>query len=240
MVRLRVLPDVPRHPYHRTIYDAIGTRIAEQAHEGGLLKRQSPERLLGMLEPADIFHLHWPEHLAAGLSAHQSFIEALRLSRVQVVWTQHNLMPHDKDEDLRAVYRAWAGAADGVIHHSEWGRARICAEYPFKSDAVHRVIPHPHFGPEQLEEHDRRSLELELGLTPGRLRIGIVGAPRREKQVAMAISAFARCERQDLELAVFSLGPEDPLPNHRQVIAERYRQVPRETYDSACGSWISC
>jgi hypothetical protein len=32
---------------------------------------------------------------------------------------------HDKDPRLPEIYAAWAAAADGVVHHSDYGRRRV-------------------------------------------------------------------------------------------------------------------
>ena len=49
-----------------------------------------------------------------------------------IVWTAHNLTPHEhRPEVYDPIYGAWAAAAAGVIHHSEYGKARMLARYRF-------------------------------------------------------------------------------------------------------------
>jgi glycosyltransferase involved in cell wall biosynthesis len=217
---LRVLTTGLTHHYHRAIYDPL-VRI------GAVVDRQvSTGRLLGdpsYLAAWDQFHLHWPEwFLGPDLARHEAAIEALRSSGLRIVWTQHNLVPHDKDPRQGPIYAAWAAAADGVVHHSEYGRQRVTERYEFAAGAVHRVIPHVHFG---------HLVGQEDGDRTGPIRLGIVGAPRAEKDVQSVLDAFARVERNDVELHVFSLSGREVVPDDPRVTAVGYAMVDRELYD---------
>ena len=220
---LRVLTTAQTHHYQRAVYDPLvrdGAVVDRQVSVGRLLGDGAPTYLEGW----DLFHLHWPEwFLGPDLGRHRAAIDALRTAGVRIVWTQHNLVPHDKDRRLAPVYEAWAAAADGVVHHSTYGSARVRAGLPFREDAVHVVIPHVHFGgPDAVAQ---RSPE-------GPIRLGVVGAPRREKDVQGVLDAFARVRRPDVELAVWSLGPDDVVPDDpRIVVAEPYTMVERSVYD---------
>ncbi len=223
MADLRVLTNARRHHYHRSLYDPLVGRVLE----GQLDFRKGAAEL----ERWDVFHLHWPEGmLGTDLDRHRSFIEQLEESGLPVVWTQHNLVPHDRDPAHVAAYQAWASTAVGVIHHSRWGMGMVRERYAFKPDAIHRVIPHGHFGNLHVTA-DREEVERELGLTPGKLRLGIIGAPRPEKDVGMAIEAFAAAGRDDLELLAIALGPGDPLPDVHGVVAQQYEFVEPEAYN---------
>lgn len=221
--KLRVLTNARSHHYHRSLYDPLAGRVVE----GQLsLRRGTPP-----LRRWDLFHLHWPEGMfGTDLARHRALIADLEADDLRVVWTQHNLVPHDRDPRHEEAYAAWAAAASGVIHHSAWGMARVLERYDFRPDAVHRVIPHGHFG-HRMGAADRREVEEELGLTPGKRRLGIIGAPRPEKDVAMAIEAFAAAGRDDLELVVLSLDEGDPIPDVPGVVARPYELVVAEVYN---------
>ncbi|HUP85100.1 MAG TPA: hypothetical protein VM143_05470 [Acidimicrobiales bacterium] len=219
---LRVLTTGLTHHYHRSIYDPLVSAQAVADHQ------ISTSRLLGggasYLAGWDAFHLHWPEwFLGPDLGRHRTAIDVLRDSGVRIVWTQHNLVPHDKDPRQRAIYDAWAGAADGVVHHSEYGRQRVESRYAFRADAVHRVIPHVHFG--------HLSGDARVDGRDGPIRLGVVGAPRAEKDVQAVLDAFHRTTRDDVELHVYSLGPGDVAPDDPRITAIAYEMVDRATYD---------
>ena len=174
--KLRVLTNARRHHYHRSLYDPLADRVVE-----GQLNLNR-DKAFGRW---DLFHLHWPEWLfGTDLDAHRRFLALLEASGLRIVWTQHNLVPHDRDPAHVAAYELWAAAADGVIHHSEWGMGQVRERYRFRSDAIHRVIPHGHFGNlhrSDVRSADRAEVEAELGLTPGkRSARGDRGAETRE------------------------------------------------------------
>ncbi len=135
------------------------------------------------VDDIDLLHVHWPEWVAFDdLAAHERILATLREHEVPFVWTAHNLTPHDRRPAVYdPIYALWARAAAGVIHHSEWSRARMLARYEFGDRCRHEVIPHGHFGGmwRAAGVPDRATAEARLGLEPTAVRIGVVGAPRR-------------------------------------------------------------
>ena len=231
---LRSLTTVPDAHYHQRLYAPLADRVQVRVVPYSALK--DPSELAELAAAADQFHLHWPEWLLLGDEEHLAVIDVLRSHDVRIVWTQHNLIGHDKNRDAEAHYRAWAAAADLVIHHSDWGRQRVLATYAHRPDARHVVIPHGHFGPSELPDADRRAadraaVEAELGLRPGALRLGVVGAPRVEKDLELVMRAVARSSRDDLELLVLSLRGDEEVPDDPRIVALRYEEVPRAEYD---------
>jgi glycosyltransferase involved in cell wall biosynthesis len=230
LLRVMVSPNTIGHHYHRAIYDPLSGDVAEQPLPSTLPR--DANTLAGLLRSGDIFHLHWPEWFPGmHLEAHLELIGALKRAQVAVLWTMHNLLPHNKLPVGEAIYGAWAGVVDAVAHHSEWGRAQALARYSFRSDAVHQVVPHPHFGHlAQRPAPDRREVEQALGLRHGVLRLAVLGAPRREKRVDVVVEAVRACRRTDLEVLV-ALGPDEPVPEDPRIRAFPYSFSPRDQYD---------
>jgi glycosyltransferase involved in cell wall biosynthesis len=232
---LRVLSSHHHHHYHRTIYDQLAGRVVDGeslplSHAGRVCARPI-WHASELRKRCDIFHLHWPEKFGPDLARHLDIIESLAAASVPVVWTQHNLTPHSKDQKYVAIFEAWAAAARGVIHHSCWGRDQSLKRYKFASDAIHQVIPHPHFGCLARQKiASREEVERDFQLRSGMLRLGIVGAPRAEKLVSMAMSAFAKCGRDDMELLVLSLDATETAPCHPGIVARRYQLAPWDLY----------
>jgi hypothetical protein len=231
--KLRVASNAVHHHYHRSLYDPITAEVHETSMPAPML--DDPARALAKLRDVDFFHLHWPEwFVPPEADAARAFCDLLDRVQVRLVWTQHNLEPHTKDERHHDVYQVFAERADLVIHHSEWGRGRITDAYEFGDAGEHVVIPHGHFGA-LMEDRDavaeRRAVEDELGLTPGRLRVGIVGAPRVDKQTQAFMDAFARVERDDLELLVLSLDEDEVAPDDPRITARPYEFVDRAAYN---------
>ncbi|MEU1809769.1 glycosyltransferase [Micromonospora aurantiaca (nom. illeg.)] len=227
--KLRVASSAYGHHYDALLYAPLRDRVHEVA-----LTRAQLDRHREILAEVDVFHLHWPERLLPpDLAGHLALIDAVRDSGTRLLLTQHNLTPHDRRPEWRGVYQAWAAAADGVIHHSARGRDRACAELPYPDHARHLVIPHGHFGDLMtgIRDDDRTRTEAEFGLRPGVLRLGVIGAPRPEKDVALVIDAVAACDRDDIELLVLSGTPELPRPPDPRIRVVPYELVPRREYN---------
>lgn len=227
--RLRVLTLDQLSDYHRVLYDPLG----ELVDETGLDNEVDWTRLRRHLAGTDIFHLHWPEWLLPqDLALHRRFATFLRHAGVSLVWSQHNLAAHRSPVGWQPVYEFWAGQADGVIHHSQWGMSVARAMLPFRPDTLHVVIPHPHFGSLKLpDSRPRAEMEAELGWHHHVLRLAIVGSPRPGKLVTEAARAIARSSRKDIELRIFSLGPGETSIADPRIMAEPYTRVDRALWD---------
>jgi len=232
--KLRVATNAREHHYHRSLYDPLGDWV----HEVQFPWRRGAE--LGDLDAffrdVDIFHLHWPEHFLRGdPNAQRAVLAALERCQVRIVFTAHNLTAHRAEQRAGAaeLYQMWAGAAHGVAHHSEWGRRRIHERYRFREGAVERVIPHGHFGNLMASSgaFDRSAVEAELGLAPCAIRLGVVGAPRAEKNVQLLLDAFAASRRQDIQLYL-TCRSDEVVPDDPRIIALDYEMVPRALYDA--------
>jgi len=232
--KLRIANTIGNHHYQRALYDPISADTVELFFPMRCWNNLPEARKF--LKNIDQFHLHWPEHfLGTDLSAHQAMIKCIKDCGVRIIWTQHNLLPHriDQRDNAQEIYQSWAAAADGVVHHSESGKERVLEQFSFSEGAIHRTIFHGHFGNLKGEASlpSRAELEAEFGLAPGKIRIGIVGAPRIEKNLQGFLNAFSRSDRTDIELYAPALGETEQVPNDARIKADSYSLVDRDLYN---------
>jgi hypothetical protein len=93
------------------------------------------------------------------------------------------------------------------------------------------VIGHGHWGA-RFAPHaaaERAQVEADLGLSPCAIRLGVVGAPRREKDVQRVLDAFHACSRDDLQLLVVCLQDEH-VPDDPRIVALPASHVPEHVY----------
>jgi glycosyltransferase involved in cell wall biosynthesis len=228
--RLRVGSTAFGHHYDQALYGPMGDRVFERPSPVGWDATADTR-----FEDVDLLHVHWPEWVAFDdLAAHEKILRDLRDHEIPIVWTAHNLTPHERRPEIyEPIYAAWAREAEAVIHHSAYGRARMLDRYEFRSACRHEVIPHGHFGGmwSAAGLSDRATAEQRLGLEPCAIRIGVVGAPRFDKLVQAVLDGVAACERDDIQLVCWSLGPGDTVPDDPRIaIAERYRGCDPATY----------
>jgi glycosyltransferase involved in cell wall biosynthesis len=98
-------------------------------------------------------HLHWirplslrPERLRQGLR-HLRNLRSLASGRTRVIWTAHNIIPHDcKYPWLERWYsRRIARVSSAVIAHSPRAKSLLLSQLGDGLDAKVHVIPHGHY-----------------------------------------------------------------------------------------------
>jgi len=215
------------HHYHRSLYTPMSERVVTRPVPTGT----APGR--GGWRDVDLFHLHWPEWVSSDGAEHETLIDELTGSGIPIVWTAHNLVPHNmKREIWEGIYRWWASAAAAVIHHSEWGERRMRDRYSFSPTCRHVVIPHGHFGGLYPSASTPRHIaERKLGLPPAKIRIGLLGAPRAGKGVVEFLEGVAASSCKDVQVVCWSLSAGARIPaDPRIVVAETYSWTDPHTY----------
>ncbi len=228
--KLRVASTAHGHWYDRLLYAPIADRVVGMPSPLGVMADPATD-----LDDVELLHLHWPEWFGFDdPAAHRDLIATLADRGIPVVWTAHNLTPHDRQPEVYdPIYQQWADTADAVIHHSEWGRTRMLERYQFRADCRHEVILHGHFGElwPLATTLTRADAEARLGLPPAGIRIGIVGAPRVDKRVIEFLNGFAACKRDDLQVVCWSLRIDETAPvDDRIAIAQHYRGANEAIY----------
>lgn len=228
----RVALTSPDAGYVRTVYDPISDRLS-----GRLVERPWTSARAA----TDVAHIHWPEWCfgyGTSVEDHARIAARLRRQGTKIVWTQHNLSPHlDEPEVYDPIYQVWADACDLAIHHSDWGLEQVTARYRFRDGCRHEVIPHPHFGPALTPQvavpRDEAAQRLGLSTDDNRpaIRIGVIGAPRKEKSLQLVMDAVRNSSRDDIQLVVWSMSFTDTAPADPRIVASVYDNVDRELYD---------
>lgn len=219
--QLRVASSILFHGYDRSLYDPLAGRLrARQAPWPGA----DLVRLTDALADFDVLHVAWPEWWSGTDPARTAAVlDAVHASGVKIVWTMHNLLPHRwKTADAAASYQLWAAAADGVIHHSDWGRAEAQATYAYGDHTLHLVNQHGHWGDRYrgVDRSARAEIERELGWEPCAIRLAVIGTARAEKDLQRVLDAFHAVPRDDLQL-VIRLSGDETVPDDPRIHVDR-------------------
>jgi glycosyltransferase involved in cell wall biosynthesis len=230
-LRLAVFPPPGgQNPYHRLLHAALARRGVRIVPTNGLRRgwaRKAPDH-------ADAVHLHWVEFLyaAGGCAAVQAALmhkraaslmaalRALRAAPVPVVWTVHNLRPHEvrfpwlADATIAAALRA----SDALVVHSRHAAQRLQAE--FRPPVAPTVLPHPHYiGAYPEPRRHRAATRQALGIPDDAFTYLVFGQLRAYKRVPEAIAAFRRLDDPKARLVV--AGGVSDQTTEREIAAAR-------------------
>ncbi len=147
----------------------------------------------------DALHVHWPESLwrtrgrtwfgrLRGVAGVDRFLRAARRRGLKLVWTLHNLEPHESPDWLdRLGYSRFARYADLVIAHSHVASEHLQARYRPRGQVV--TMYHGSYERCHEEAGDPTSIRRQFGLDP-RLPLGCcVGNLREYKNLDLAVMA---------------------------------------------------
>lgn len=173
---------------------------------------------------ADVLHLHWPDHfvnrtagrLASVRGAVKVLLMALlvRARRRAVVWTVHNLRPHDARHPgvERAFWPVFTRLVSGCVYLTSAGMAAAEATFPALRRTARTVVPHGSYTEVYpvypgTPADARRS----LGMPPDAAPLVFFGQIRAYKNVPGLLSAFSRLDDPGARLIVAGSGPDERL-----------------------------
>ncbi|HEX3801472.1 MAG TPA: glycosyltransferase [Solirubrobacteraceae bacterium] len=217
--RLRVAQFPPVDPSQVASFEALLERATTVAGARPVRQgRITPGWALRQAE-VDVVHLHWLEYIAGSDAAPivglartlvrtarlLSSLLILRLRGVGIVWTVHNLRPHEPVRPLveRALAEGVYLVASEVIVHSAYARTQVADQFRVKRRRPLNVIPHANYvdafasggpGPEEIVTR--------FDLPPGGYRYLAFGQVRRYKRLTLLTEQFSRQDGDDLRLLV--------------------------------------
>ncbi|KQQ42946.1 glycosyltransferase [Nocardioides sp. Leaf307] len=201
------------NPYIGQLYRQVG------AH-GYDVRPFSRRALLGRPE---VIHVHWPEQLvrwsASGTTAWTDVVKVLgllclaRLRGSQIVWTAHNLHPHDvtRPRLTGAYLRAFGALTSGVLSLSDAATRALEREHRWLARKQVRTVVHGHYRDLYPRQTSQTAARRGLGLAPQSRIILVLGQIRRYKQVPELIDRMESRNDPTLCLVVAGRVEDDEL-----------------------------
>lgn len=216
--------NVSANPYNFILYTAIrqeGRDVGEYHHTNILSLRRG-----------DIFHYHWPEFFInrrnvcvrlARMLAFAAIVLFVRMRGLKVVWTVHNLFPHDAYAEKSIFrYMTWfIGRCDGLIFLSHASVRQFFDFYRIEKPPRWAVIPHGDYRSFFAPPPPKAQARQALGLPQDKTILMFFGAIRPYKNVETLLSVFSGMERDDLFLVV--AGKISPRMTHLEDIKRAAR-----------------
>ncbi|MEO6875310.1 MAG: glycosyltransferase [Opitutaceae bacterium] len=208
-------------------WEPAGLSLDQANPYGGLLAREM--RALGLqFEPGfreqlsstfleaekgnlGALHINWPSSLYADPDPRVAVARAAdllgglnhaRALGIKVVWTMHNLYPHESTlpELDRLVRLGITACADTVIVHCEQARAQLRRHF-FREHGVF-TIPHGHFIDPYPNTLTRTEARARLGLDPGVFVYLFFGSVRPNKGLDQLVRSFRELADPDCLLFI--------------------------------------
>lgn len=206
--RVHVVPYWPANPYQPLLVGGL-RRIGFEVETGTPLDSIGRGRARDS-DRGDLVHLHWlpvagaePRRLARWwLFAHR--VGRLRQRGVPVVWTAHNVVPHESSLPALDLWmsRTIAHQASRIICHSTGARTELIARLRIEDPDKVRVIPHGHY----IESYPNLLAPVicrtKLDLPPDATVFLSLGAIRPYKGVLELIDAFRRLDAPAVRLLI--------------------------------------
>lgn len=187
-----------------------------------------------------ILHIHWPEYPlnrwnTVGYLKVKALFSLLRLHKARgakVVWTVHNLEPHEKPSEsvLEWFYRELLRYVDGAIYLSETSLHLAHSKYPVLSKVPSSVIPHGHYRGVYPDFVDRYQARDYFGLSFSDTVLVFLGQIRPYKGLESLISSFRFLRNPRVRLLIAGRPIDDIYFKHLLNLAngdDRIRFFPR-------------
>lgn len=157
----------------------------------------------------DVVHHHWVPALTYAPRSlfyiYRNFarIERLTSSGVRLIWTVHNLYPHNsKHQSLDLYYaRRLARLSSALIFHSEAARERVLQTYQVAAPAT-AVIFHGNFIGQYPDSISPVEARLRLGIAQDDVVFCLLGTIRENKGLKQLLEAFREVARPGVKLLI--------------------------------------
>lgn len=191
------------NPYNSLLYNGMEGNIdvVEYSHKRAVL------------QSFDILHIHWPD----GFINQKSLAVTLRrmailfvvtivakLRGAKIVWTVHNLLPHDPHHPRLALrFLTWFSArVDGLIFLSRNSMEAYRNKYGIGAGQVSAIIPHGHYRGVYKDMPERGVARSALNIPDNKKVVLFLGLIRAYKNVDRLIEDFIAADDPDAVLVI--------------------------------------
>lgn len=216
--------------------------------------------LLRNLRRGDWVHLHWPSFQYAvrgstlsrlfGFSRWLALLTLIRLRGARIVWTAHNLLPHDRnasgwmDPLARRIVIAYA---EKIMVHGPHAAKELTARFP-SAAAKLDCMPHGHWADYYPVTATRDAARERLGIAADKYVFLFIGLCKPYKNLHGLVSAFRERDADSMLLVAGQFPDPNYLGGIRSLAAgdPRIRIVPGfvpdemiQTYLAACDAVVA-
>lgn len=155
----------------------------------------------------DVVHIQFAPLIDLGLSFDIWLLKLARALGCRIVYTVHNVLPHEGGERFRHLYAKVYELADHLICHNEPAKAAVSATFQVPPEKI-TIIPHgPLFSP--FIRCTQGQARTRLGLPAGALIVLWQGIIRPYKGVSFLLKAWKQARQTGLDATLVIVGTGD-------------------------------
>jgi beta-1,4-mannosyltransferase len=195
--------------------NAFITRFCDGLRLAGIHVESIESPLHATIRSIDIFHIHWPEMVFWSGGRLEGMrrslftlvsLAILRLKGVRIVWTVHNIEPHDKGDRFSRFWRLYilvvSFFVDGFITLSPSTIHIVRNRLAKLASRPGTFLWHPNYLiPESLADQ-RQQIRAGLGIEPTHKVFGFIGQIRPYKGVEELVECFRKIEDPNSRLLI--------------------------------------
>ena len=164
----------------------------------------------------DVIHIQW---FPAALSGYLLLQLLKGTSQAKVVFTSHNVLPHEKRALSHGIYKEIYRKVDSIIAPSKFNRSVIMDIFDVEPTKIFVVPDCLYFG--DLKNGSRVEAEKRLGFSKGVKRVLFFGYIRKHKGLGSLIRAFKEVKSRIPESKLVIAGqPEDSFEPYSDLLSE--------------------
>jgi beta-1,4-mannosyltransferase len=208
------LSTAPWNPYLRLLYEALAAEGFERIEQ----PRLSLRWLWRARSRARFLHFHWPEsqyRFGRGparlrpplsrlkLAVFASRLATARLLRYRLVWTVHQVYPHEslhRELDHHGA-RLLASACDLLVAHDRWTAEEVAEKLTRRPKPI-AIVPHGSYIGVYPEGRPRDEVRRDLGLPQESFVFLCFGEVRGYKEIERLLAAFSSVSNPSARLVV--------------------------------------
>jgi len=197
---------------HRALRNIYVRELAHGYASLGVQPIHGPENLFESDFVPDLLHLHWPEEvyrapqegsLDCRISRFLDRLDRLRDHGTRIIWTVHNLKPHETASAgaEHDVYQAVIDRAHVIHHHCALSERLLSDHYRMPEGQTSIVVPHGHYlsYPNDMTREQARA---SLGLDESKFVFLHFGQIRDYKGLDLVENAFRKLRLRRKHLVV--------------------------------------
>jgi len=220
------------NPYNYLIYEPMkrhGITVTEYG------------RYIQPIFDADVFHIHWPEHVVFGGRTAQKSILFSKWAALKLIYTMdkirqngginvltvHNLKPHSRYSEDRETFledllhKEFYPRIDLVLSMTKYAKKLALEAIPELRGKEHVVIPHPHYRTSFAPPPDKVEARRLLSIPPNCFVLAFIGNVEPYKNVLETAKLFTACAKEDELLLICGKCTHEAYCNELSVLVEQ-------------------